>query len=361
MPSVSPVLVHDYLLVHRGAERTFAAMAACWPGAPVATLLYDSRTMARHLPGHPVRTSRLQRLGADQRTFRSLLPLYPFAAERLPVSGHPVVVSSSSAFAHGVRPDAGAVHVSYCYTPFRYAWFEEERALAELPRLARPVLRRQLARMRRWDLAAAARVTEYIAISEVSRERIHRAYGRDATVIHPPVETHRFAPGTPEDFFLIVSELVPHKRVDLALEATERVGARVRVVGGGPELERLRARFVGTAEFLGRLSDADVAALMPRALALIVPTFEEFGIAAVEAQAAGRPVIAPAAGGTGETVLDGVTGVLLARGDVDEFAEALREVDFNGFDADAAVRQAARFSTRTFQQALVARVAAACT
>ena len=214
--------------------------------------------------------------------------------------------------------------------------------------------------MRRWDLEAASRVTEYIAISEVSRERIRRAFGRDATVIHPPVETHRFAPGTPEDFFLIVSELVPHKRVEVALEAAERARVRVLVVGGGPDLERLRVRFAGTASFLGRLSDADVAALMPRALALVVPTFEEFGIAAVEAQAAGRPVIAPAAGGTGETVIDGVTGVLLVRGDVHELAEAMREVDFGSFDPGAAAQQAARFSTQTFQQALLARVTAAC-
>lgn len=356
----APVLVHDYLLVHRGAERTFAAIAGCWPGAPISTLLFDRSVMGPHLEGHPVRTSRLQELGVGQAQFRRLLPLYPSFAERLPVGGHDLVVSSSSAFAHGVRPDPGAVHVCYCYTPFRYAWHERERALAEIPRPLRPALRLSLARIRRWDLAASRRVTQYVAISEFCRERIAQTYERDSVIVHPPVATHRFSPAAPEDFLLVVTELVRHKRVDVALDAAKRAGRPIKVVGGGPDLPRLRALFGDTAEFLGRVSDEELTALYPRALALVVPNLEEFGIAAVEAQAAGRPVIAPDDGGTRETIVDGRTGVLLPTASVDELAEAMRETDFTAFHPEHAVEQAERFSVATFQRRFRDVVEQAC-
>lgn len=356
MSATTPVLVHDYLLVHRGAERTFVAIAACWPGAPVSTLLYDRDVMGPHLPGHDVRTSPLQRLGSDQRTFRRLLALFPFAAQRLPVSGHDVVVSSSSAFAHGVRPDPGAVHVCYCYTPFRYAWFERERAASEVPAVARPALAATLAGIRRWDLKASTRVTRYVAISRFSQARIERIYGRDAEIIHPPVQTERFVAAAPEDFFLVVTELVRHKRVEVALEAARRARRPIKVVGIGPDLARLQALYGDTADFVGRVSDAELDALYPRALALVVPNVEEFGIAAVEAQAAGRPVLARDAGGTSETVLDGETGVLVPNGTVEELADAMTATDFTRFAPDRAVAQAQKFSVATFQRRLRAAV-----
>lgn len=345
-----PVLVHDYLLVRRGAERVFEAIAACWPDAPIASLLYDEAVMGPHLGAHRVSTSSLQRLGIRQDGFRKLMPLFPAAASRLPVDGHDLVVSSSSAFAHGVRPDPGAVHVCYCYTPFRYAWHERRRALAEVPRVLRPALSATLAAIRRWDVEASARVTDYIAISAISRDRIHETYGREAEIIHPPVQTDRFTPGDPEDFLLVVMELVRHKRVDVALAAARAAGLPIKVVGDGPDQPRLRALYGESAEFLGRVSDAELDALYPRALAVVVPNVEEFGIAAVEAQAAGRPVVAPDAGGTAETVVDGTTGVLLPTASVEEMTDALRSTDFTRFAPGACVQQAARFSTRAFQQ-----------
>lgn len=354
-----PLLVHDYLLVRRGAERTFAAIAACWPRAPIATLLYDEQALGDVFAGHAIRTSPLQRLGARQANFRALLPLFPAAASRLPVGGHDVVISSSSAFAHGVRPDPGAVHVCYCYTPFRYAWYERDRAAAEAPAVLRPALAGLLAGIRRWDLRAAGRVTRYIAISEISQRRIEETYGRFAPVVHPPVETHRFEPGTPEDFLLVVTELVRHKRVDVALEAARQAGLPIRVVGVGPDLARLQALYGDCAEFLGRLDDLALAELYPRALALVVPNVEEFGIAAVEAQAAGRPVVAIDAGGVRETIRDGVTGLLVRGDDAGALADALSAGDLTRFDSDACVAQAARFSVEAFQERLVAEVAAA--
>jgi glycosyltransferase involved in cell wall biosynthesis len=344
-------LVHDYLLVMRGAERTFAAIADLYSQAPIFTLLYDERGTNKRFAGHSIITSPLQRLGARQSNFRRLLPLYPSAVGRLRLPPSNLVLSSSSAFAHGVQAPPGAVHLCYCYTPFRYAWYEQDRALGETPLPLRPLLRSQLRRIRRWDLAASRRVDAYFAISELSRERIKRYYGRDATIVHPPVETHRFTPGTPGDSLLIVSEIVRHKRLHVALEAARRAHAPIRLVGSGPDHQALRDAYP-EADFLGRASDVDLAELYASARAVVVPSMEEFGITAVEAQAAGRPVIAAAAGGALETILDGKTGLLARLDDVDSFQRAIEAVDDLDFDPSVAARHAERFSVETFQQRL---------
>jgi glycosyltransferase involved in cell wall biosynthesis len=351
------ILVHDYLLVMRGAERSFAAICDLWPDAPVATLLYDPEVFDRRLAGHAVRTSPFQRMRTRQATFRALLPVMPWAVEHLDVSGHDVVVSSSSAFAHGVRPDPGAAHVCYCYTPFRYAWYEREVGIAQAPRFARPMVARTLTRIREWDLRAASRGTHYIAISAISQERIARHWGLDAPIVHPPVELDRFVPGEPEDFVLVVCELVRHKRVDVALEAARRAGVPVKVVGGGTDEPRLKALYGEHADFLGRIDDDALAALYPRARALVMSNVEEFGITAVEAQASGRPVVAAAAGGALETVIDGETGVLVTPGDVDALAAVLRDEDLTRFDPARAVANAQRFSVAAFGTAIRAQVA----
>jgi len=348
-------LAHDYLLVMRGAERAFAAIADLYGHAPIVTLLYDEQATGGRFAGHAITTSPLQRLGAGQASFRRLLPLYPWAVERLELPACEVVLSSSSAFAHGVRVPAGAVHVCYCYTPFRYAWYEQARALAETPRPLRPLVRRQLERIRRWDLSTSRRVDLFIAISELSRERIRRYYGRDAIVIHPPVETERFAPGTPGESLLVVSEIVRHKRLQVALEAARRARAPIRVVGSGPDLPELREAYP-EAEFLGRAGDEQLAELYAGARAVVVPSMEEFGIVAVEAQAAGRPVIAAATGGALETVLDGRTGRLARLDDVESFARAIATIDELDFEPALAVENAERFSVASFQERLSALV-----
>jgi len=346
-------LVHDYLLVLRGAERSFAAMADRFPDAPLYTLLYDEAGTQRRFAGRSITTSYLQRLNIRQDGFRKLLPLFPGAVERLPVSECDVVLSSSSAFAHGVRTRTDAIHVCYCYTPLRYAWFEQERALAEVHPLLRPALRATLARSRAWDRRVSQRVTRYVAISEMSRERIARYLERDAEVVYPPVEIERFSAGQPEDFFLIVCELVRHKQVDVALEAARRAGVPVVVVGAGPDRERLQALYGDVARFEGRLSDEELARLYARALAVLIPNVEEFGITAVEAQASGRPVLAADAGGARETVISGATGALFEPGDVDAAAEAMREIDWARFDSGRCRAQAERFSVRAFQAGIV--------
>jgi glycosyltransferase involved in cell wall biosynthesis len=334
----------------RGAERTFAEMSACWPDAPIYTLLHDSDG-ATSFEGREIHTSYLQRLGVDQKRFRYLLPLFPRAAERLPVADYDVIVSSSSAFAHGVRPHPGALHVCYCHSPFRYAWFERDRAMAETPRLARPLMRRTLENIRRWDLAAAGRVTHFVANSEITRERIGQYYGVDAEVVHPPVAVERFSLGEPQDYLLFVGQLVRHKRVDVAIEAAGLAGHEIKIVGDGPERPALEARFGngGGAQFLGSVADERLAELYGNCLALVVPNVEEFGIAAVEAQAAGRPVVGVRDGGLRETVIDGETGLLVDGDSAASLAEALRDPDFGCFDPETIRLHAQRFSPASFR------------
>ena len=352
-------LVHDYLLVLRGAERAFAAITDVWPDAPIATLLYDEAGTQGRFSGRSVTTSPLGRLGIRQEGFRRLLPLYPTAVRHLPLEGFDCIVSSSSAFAHGVRPPEGAAHVCYCYSPFRYAWHEQSRALAEVTPALRPLLRLALRRHRSFDRKAARKVDQYVAISEISRERIRRFWGRDALIVHPPVDVERFFVGEPADYVLFVGELVRHKRPELAIEAALAAGRRIKLVGGGPELPRLRTRFAGRADFLGHVGDDEVTRLYAGAEALVVPNIEEFGIAAVEAQAAGRPVVGIDAGGLRETVIPGRTGLLVPPGDPDALARALRE-DLTRFDAQDIRAHAERFSRSAFQARIREIVEATC-
>jgi glycosyltransferase involved in cell wall biosynthesis len=352
---VDVTLVHDYLLVMRGAERTFAAIADQFARAPIFTLLFDQAALSGRFDGHAVHASSLNRLPVDQRNFRRLLPLYPWAIGRFALPPSDVVVTSSSAFAHGVPIPPGAAHVCYCHAPFRYAWNEQDRALLEVAPPLRPLLRAQLRRMRRWDVRASRSVDVYLANSQLTAERIKRYYGRDSTVLAPPVETSRFSAGDPGDRLLIVTELVAHKRIDVALEAARRTRAPIDVVGTGPAYRTLREAYP-EARFLGRVSDEELAGLYQRARAVIVTAVEEFGITAVEAQAAGRPVLAARGGGTLETVLEGTTGIFAEPGDVASFAAGIEALPRLQFDPQRAVDNARRFSVEQFSSRLTAIV-----
>lgn len=350
------MLAHDYLLMLRGAERTFAEMAACWPEAPIYTLVYDEGGTRGAFSERDVVTSPLQALGATQEKFRHLLPLFPPATSLLRPDGASVLISSSSAFAHAIRPPVDVPHVCYCHSPFRYAWHERQLAASEMPGPLRPGMQAFMAGVRRWDVAASRRVTHYIANSVITQERIADFYGRDSVIIHPPVDVNRFSIGEPEDYFLVVTEVVRHKRVEVALEAARRAGKRIKVVGTGPDLERLQQKYAGSATFLGRIDDAELTKVYAGARAMVLPNIEEFGIAAVEGQAAGRPVLAADAGGARETVVEGVTGHRLPVDDVDAFAEAMAHTDFDRFDPQAIRENAFRFSAETFRAKLKAEV-----
>ena len=355
---LNTALVHDYLLVMRGAERTFAAIASCWPGAPVFTLLCDREQVERELEGHEISTSYLQRLHPGQPGFRRLLPLFPRAVETLPVSNYDLVISSSSAFAHGVRTNPAATHISYCHSPFRYVWHERDSTLLRTPVPLRPPARGLLRHMRSWDVAASKRVTHYIANSKLTQRRIQDYYGRDCTIIHPPVDIARFHTAPPEDYFLVVSEVLWHKRLEVALQAARLARKPLVVVGGGPDLKHLQAQYGGPyVTFKGRISDAELDDLYARARALVVPNVEEFGIAAVEAQASGRPVIAADGGGVTETTIPGETSILVPPGDADALADAMRGSDLDSFSPDRMRAQAQRFSVDEFRRHFQAETA----
>lgn len=354
-----PILVHDYLLVLRGAERTFAAMADIWPDAPVATLLYDETGTRHRFAGRTITTSSLQRLRLGQQTFRAALPLFPTAVRRLDVRGFGCIVSSSSAFAHGVRKPQGSRHVCYCHSPFRYAWHERATALSEVPAPLRPVLDFALRRHRAFDRRAARDVDQFVVNGQITRERIRRYWGRDSVVVHPPVDVDRFSPREAADHVLFVGELVRHKRPEVAIEAAVAAGRRIKVVGTGPELGRLKARYPDQADFLGRVDDDELGRLYAEAAALVVPGVEEFGLAAVEAQAAGRPVIGIDAGGLRETVIPGRTGWLVAGDGADALAGALRG-DLTRFDPHDIRAHARQFTREVFQSRLREIVEATC-
>jgi glycosyltransferase involved in cell wall biosynthesis len=346
-------LIHDFLLDVRGAERVFAALCELYPRADLFTAVYDEQGTEGWFSHRDVNTSFLQRLRPTARTFRPLLPLYPYAMEAMDLSGYDVVVSSSSAWAHGVLVDPEAVHVCYCHNPFRYAWNAREQTLRTHAPLTRAALGIILKRWRMWDFIAAQRVDRYVANSETTRRRIGRYFDRDATVLHPPVETARFTPvSAPGEAYVVLSELMPHKRIDVAVQAFNRLGLPLIVVGNGPDARRLRRMAGPSVTFTGRVSDAEAAGLLARARALVVPATEEFGIAAVEAQAAGRPVIALREGGARETVADGVTGTFFDTPDPDALAAAVRRFDPLAVDPADCVRNARRFDVEHFRHGM---------
>jgi glycosyltransferase involved in cell wall biosynthesis len=345
-------LVHDFLLDLRGAERVFAAICNAWPEADVFTAVYDGAGTEGRFAARSPQVSFLQRLRPSARTFRGLLPLYPHAIESLDLRGYDLVISSSSAWAHGVLPDPGAVHVCYCHNPFRYAWSEREATLAARRVPLRLPLGLVLSRWRQWDWIAAQRVDRYVANSRLTASRIRRYFGREADVLHPPVELDRFHPGRVGEHYVIVAELMAHKRIDVAVEAFNRLRRPLVVVGDGPELRRLRGLAGPHVTFTGRLPDTEVADLLRRARALVVTAAEEFGIAAVEALASGRPVIALGSGGVLESVREGETGAYYDNSDPDALAEVVATFDPLAVDPAACVAAAQRFGTERFQAAL---------
>jgi glycosyltransferase involved in cell wall biosynthesis len=352
-------LVHDFLLDLRGAERVFAAICEAWPDADVYTAVYDENGTEGRFAGRRPRTSFLQRVRPTSRTFRPLLPLYPHAIESFDLRDYEIVISSSSAWAHGVLVDPGATHVCYCHNPFRYAWTEREATLRARNPLTRPALRLLLNRWRQWDWIAAQRVDRYVANSRLTATRIRRYFGRESTVLHPPVETGRFSPAPVGAHYLVLAELMAHKRIDVAVRAFNQLRLPLLVVGDGPESRKLRRIAGPTVTFTGRISDERVAGLLARSRALVVTATEEFGIAAVEALAAGRPVLALGEGGVRESVVEGETGSFFERCEPGALAEAVRRFDPLAIDPRVCRAAAERFGAERFRESLKRRVAEA--
>jgi glycosyltransferase involved in cell wall biosynthesis len=344
-------LVHDFLVSVRGADRVFLEICDLWPEADVFTPVYDEQGTEGRFAHRRIHTSFLQRLRPSSRTFRALLPLYPTAIESFDLSGYDLVVSSSSAWAHAVVCDERTVHVSYCHNPFRYAWNERHRTIAErADPVSRAFLRGLFRRWREWDWIAAQRVDRYVTNSRTTQARIRSYFGRESRIVYPPVETGRFRPGRPGRDYLIVSELVSHKQIDIAVRAFNKLRLPLVIAGDGPARRRLERLAGPTISFAGRVSDPEAAELMAACRALVVTAREEFGIAAVEAQAAGRPVIARGAGGLLENVVEGETGCWWDGGP-DELVAAVQGFDPDAIDPQACVENARRFDAAIFREA----------
>lgn len=351
------VLVHDYLNQYGGAERLLEVIHDLAPSAPVYTSIYDADQLPSLYRTWDIRTTWMNHLPGVGASHQRYLPVYPLAFERLTLPDCDVVLSSSSAFAKAVRPPDGAVHVAYIHSPMRFAWNLDAYVEREqMSPVVRQGLRPVMTAMRAWDRRTSGRVDRFIANSSAVRDRIRRFWECDADVVYPPVDTQRFAPVRDDqvgEYFLMVSRLVPYKRFDLAIDAFNALGLPLRIAGSGRDREALERRAGPEVQFLGHVSDDELAQLYARARAVVFMSEDDFGIAQVEAQAAGRPVIALGAGGALDTVVDGVTGVHVAEQTVESLIEAVRRFDGMSFATQRIVEHAQQFSAQRFANELI--------
>ncbi len=355
-------LVHDWLTGMRGGERCLEVFCELFPSAPLYTLLHVPGSVSPVIENRRIVTSFVQRLPQAETRYRSYLPLFPMAARSFDLSGYDLIVSTSHCVAKGVRTPPGALHVCYCFTPMRYVWDLYDDYAEGAGGVRRLALAALAPALRSWDRRTGG-VHHFVGISHHIADRIRRVYGRDADVIHPPVDAARFTPrDRAGDFYLVVSALVPYKRVDLAVAAATRLGRRLLVVGTGTDTAKLRAMAGPTVEFLGWRSDEDVARLYERCRAVLFTAVEDYGIVPLEAAAAGRPTIALAQGGALETMVglgheppgEAPTAYFFERQTVDDLADAMVRFEAveHRFDPKALRARAERFDRSHFVHAV---------
>jgi glycosyltransferase involved in cell wall biosynthesis len=355
-------IVHDWLTGMRGGEKVLEALCEIYPAATLHTLVRVRGSVSPRIEGRRIVSSIAQSLPAAGRLYRTYLPLFPAAVECFDLDGYDLVISSSHCAVKSVVPAGRAVHVCYCHSPMRYAWdqFDAYFGPRQVGPVASRLLRPIMAGLARWDADTASRVDRFVANSAYVAARIRRYYNRGSTVVYPPVDTAFYRPATqcaPDSPFLIVSALVPYKRLDVAIEACLRLGAPLDIVGRGPEQARLERLAGPGVRFLGWRSDDEVRQLYQRAAAVLLPGIEDFGMVPVEAQACGAPVVALGQGGACETVQHGTTGILAAEDSVEAFAAALDECRRTPFDRDVIRASAERFSRQRFLRDFPAVVA----
>ncbi len=349
-------LVHDWLNQRGGAEDVLETLVAQYPASPVYTGLYAPELMPAFYRDWDIKTLWIDKLPGIHTHHQAYLPIYPLAWGGLDLSAYDVILSNKSGFCHGLQHDDQTLHVCYCLAPTRYVWQLDAYIAREgLGGVVELGLRPLIAAMRRWDYAAAQRVDRFIAISTEIQQRIQTYYDRDSEIIYPPVDTTRFQPSnTVEDYYLVVSRLIPYKRIDLAVQAATKLGLPLKVGGKGRDLERLQALAGPTVEFLGYVADDDLPDLMARCKAFLFPGLEDFGITPVQAEAAGRPVIAYGGGGALDTVIPGVTGELFSEMTVESLMAVMRDFDASKYDPAAIRQHAEQFDTALFNQQIAA-------
>ena len=345
-------LVHDWGNQVGGAENVLLALKELFPDAPVYMSMYEPAVMPEICRSWDIRTSFMNRLPLVKRHHQPFLPLYPLAFEQFDFSDFDLVLSNKSGFCHGIITPPETLHINYCLTPTRYVWNYRNYARREgIGRLANFLLQPMLSYLRTWDRLAADRVDYFIAISREVQRRIKKYYRRDSLIIYPPVETDRFRPAEGhDDYFLVVSRLIPYKRIDLAVRAFNKLGLPLKIVGDGRDRAKLQAMAGSNIEFLGRLPDGEVEKMIQHCRAFIFPGHEDFGITPLEANAAGRPVIAYRAGGALDTVAEGQTGLFFNEPTPESLSAAVRALDEMSFDPAAIRQHALRFDKAVFQR-----------
>jgi len=345
-------LVHDWLTGMRGGERALEVLCERYPHAEIFTLVHVPGSVSPTIERHKIHTSFIQGLPAVKRYYRQYLPLFPRAVEQFQFDGFGMVLSVSHCCAKSVITPKSTPHLCYCLTPMRYAWdqFDAYFGPERLGRLGSGIMRPVMAHMAKWDRETADRADRYVAISHYVAGRISRYYNREASVVYPPVNTEFYRPDAraPEGFALVVSALVPYKRIALAIDACERARVPLKIAGDGPERATLERYAAGRAEFLGRLSDDEIRTLYQRSSVVLLPGEEDFGIVPLEAQACGRPVVALGRGGALETVRQGDTGFLVNDLSSDAFGDAVAMAVHHKFDAYAIRQHAEQFGRERF-------------
>ncbi len=345
-------IVHDYLNQMGGAEKVVEVFHSMYPSAPIHTSVYIPESVSDTFKTAEIKTSFMQKLPLVRKFARHYLATYPYAFEMFDFSDYDVVLSSSSAFAKGIITGPDTCHICYCHSPMRFAWqyfsYVKREKFNSLARLVLPYV---VHRIRKWDEIAANRVDHYLANSREVERRIRKYYRRNATVICPPVETHRFKVSEQDDgYFVIMSRLLAYKRVDVAIETANKLKVPLKIIGSGRDEQRLKSLAGSTVEFLGRLSDNEVVDCLGRSRALIFPGLEDFGIVPLEAMACGKPVIAYGRGGALDSVLDGVTGMFFGEQTVESLAKAIESFDPTDYNPHRIREHAETFDVEVFKQ-----------
>lgn len=343
-------IVHDFFCNLGGSDQVAATLHHLFPRAPIFTLVVSDRSRGSDLlKGMDLRFSFIHRLPFARRWHEPYLPLFPLAIESIDLSGFDLVLSSSHVCAKGIIPPPESLHLCYCYTPARYVWDLYPVYARRLNPLLRWYAALVMHRLRLWDVSTCSRVDHFVAISDFVAQRIRRYYGRSSTVIYPPVDTSFFTPGEERgDYFLVVSRLTAYKRIELAVEAFNRLQSPLVVIGEGPERRRLQAMAGPNVRFLGAVARDQVRHFMRGCRALVFPGKEDFGITPVETQATGRPVVAYAAGGALETVAEGVTGVFFEEQIPEALCGAVDRISKLSFDPDVVRNHALQFDREIF-------------
>lgn len=324
-------IVHEWLSVYGGSERVTEILHEIFPDAPIYCLVYDNENMPKRFEKYDIRTTFIQKLPFAKKKYQNYLPLMPMAYEELDLIEYDLVISSSSACSKGIITRSDAIHICYCHTPTRYLWEFYYDYVRGMSKLKKVIISGFIHKLRMWDRLAADRVDFFVANSNYIAGRIKKYYRRDSKVIFPPVNTHKYNINTiDEEYYLVVSRLVPYKKIDIAIEAFNKMGLPLVVIGDGSEKENLKKIAKNNIKILGRLTDEEIVEYYSKCKAFIFPGEEDFGITPVEAQASGRPVIAYGRGGALDTVLEDKTGKFFYEQNANSLEEAVIEFEKSG-------------------------------